>query len=187
MSGSNPTHPVIARGREALARGDLGTAEAAAEERLQSAATDVNALELRSIIQRQRGQIGEAARTLQTVIGIDSRADWAYDDLTQLLLTHGRRADAEHVARAALRANPHNAQAHNLFGLLLSELNDLPSGEWHFRRALELAGLLPSELNDLPSGEWHFRRALEPASPQAPFLMNLALNVLKQGHTDLAD
>jgi len=163
MSGSNPTHPVIARGREALARGDLGTAEAAAEERLQSAATDVNALELRSIIQRQRGQIGEAARTLQTVIGIDSRADWAYDDLTQLLLTHGRRADAEQVARAALRANPHNAQAHNLFGMLLSELNDLPSGEWHFRRALELAG------------------------PKAPFLMNLALNLMKQGRADAAD
>ena len=156
-------HPLILRGREALQRGDLSGVEAAAEERLKTAARDVTALELRSIVQRRRGQIGEAVHTLQTVIGIDSRADWAFNDLTQLLLTHGRRADAEHVARAALRANPHNAQAHNLFGLLLSELNDLPSGEWHFRRALELAG------------------------PQAPFLMNLALNLLKQGRTDLAD
>ena len=155
-------HPLILRGREALQRGDLRSVEAAAKERLKTAARDVNALELRSIVQRRRGQIGEAVRTLQTVIGIDSRADWAFNDLTQLLLAHGRRADAEHVARAALRANPHNAQAHNLFGLLLSELNDLPSGEWHFRRALELAG------------------------PQAPFLMNLALNLLKQGRTDLA-
>jgi len=85
------------------------------------------------------------------------------NDLTQLLLTHGRRADAEQVARAALRANPHNAQAHNLFGMLLSELNDLPSGEWHFRRALELAG------------------------PKAPFLMNLALNLMKQGRAEAAD
>ncbi|TLY67192.1 MAG: sulfotransferase family protein, partial [Gammaproteobacteria bacterium] len=117
-------HPLILRGREALQRDDLRGVEAAAEERLKTAARDVNALELRSIVQRRRGQIGEAVRTLQSVIGIDSRADWAFNDLTQLLLTHGRRADAEHVARAALRANPHNAQAHNLFGLLLSELND---------------------------------------------------------------
>lgn len=160
---ATPPHPLVLRGREALTRGDLGTAETATEERLKTAATDVNALELRSIIQRRRSQIAEAARTLQTVIGIDSQADWAYNDLTQLLLTHGRRAEAEQVARAALRANPHNAQAHNLFGMLLSELNDLPSGEWHFRRALELAG------------------------PTAPFLMNLALNLMKQGRADAAD
>jgi Flp pilus assembly protein TadD len=78
-------------------------------------------------------------------------------------MTHGKPGDAEKVARAALRANPRNAHAHNLFGTILSEMNNLPSGEWHFRSALELSG------------------------PQAPVLMNLGLNLMKQGRVDEAD
>ena len=155
-------HPLVLHGRDALARGDLRTAEADAEERLKTAGRDVNALELRALVQQRRGQFGQAARTLDTVIGIDRRADWAFNDLVQLFMTHGKLGDAEKVARAALRANPENPQGHNLFGYILSEMNDLPSGEWHFRRALELAG------------------------PQAAFLMNLGLNLMKQGRTDEA-
>jgi len=141
----------------------MRAAEAAADERLKLAQRDVEALELRYLIQKNRGQMREAAQTLDTVIGIDSRADWAYNELIQLLMTHGKLADAEQVARAALRANPHNAHAHNLFGTILSELNDLPSGEWHFRRALELGGA------------------------QAALHMNLGINLMKQGRTDEAD
>ncbi len=156
-------HPLVLRGREALQRGDMRAVEAAAEERLKTAGRDVNALELRSIVQQRRGQMGEAARTLQAVIGIDAHADWAHNALIQLLLSHGKLADAEQVARAALRASPSNAQAHNLFGLIVAQLNDLPAAEWHFRRALELA------------------------APQAAVLMNLALALLKQGRTDEAE
>jgi Tfp pilus assembly protein PilF len=156
-------HPLVLRGREALQRGDMRAVEAAAEERLKTAGRDVNALELRFIVQQKRGQFGQAARTLDTVIGIDQRADWAYNELVQLFMTHGKPGDAEKVARAALRANPRNAHAHNLFGTILSEMNNLPAGEWHFRSALELS------------------------SPQAAVLMNLGLNLMKQGRVDEAD
>jgi len=156
-------HPLVLRGREALQRGDMRAVEAAAEERLKTAGRDVNALELRFIVQQKRGQFGQAARTLDTVIGIDQRADWAYNELVQLFMVHGKPEDAEKVARAALRANPRNAHAHNLFGTILSEMNNLPSGEWHFRSALELS------------------------SPQAPVLMNLGLNLMKQGRVEEAD
>ena len=156
-------HPLVLRGREALQRGDMRAVEAAAEERLKTAGRDVNALELRFIVQQKRGQFGQAARTLDTVIGIDQRADWAYNELVQLFMVHGKPEDAEKVARAALRANPRNAHAHNLFGTILSEKNELPAGEWHFRSALELAG------------------------PQGPVLMNLGLNLMKQGRADEAD
>jgi Flp pilus assembly protein TadD len=152
---NRPVHPLVSRGRAA--------AWAAAQERLRADARDIDALELRYLVQQQRGEIGQAAETLQAVIAMDAGADWAFNDLAQLLFTHGRRADAEQVVRAALRANPHNSQAHFLFGTILSELNDLPSGEWHFRRALELAG------------------------PQAPLLTNLAINLMQQGRTDEAD
>src|ERR1700749_2234360 len=150
-------HPLVLKAREALARSEIKSAELAVDERLKVAGRDINALEVRFQIQKHRGQLGEAARTLDTVIGINSRADWAYNELIKLLLTHGKTADAEQVARAALRANPGNAQAHNVFALLISNLNDLPAGEWHFRRALELA----------PS--------------QATFATNLANNLVKQG------
>jgi hypothetical protein len=42
-------------------------------------------------------------------------------------------------------------------------------------------------MNDLPSGEWHLRRALALADPQPPFYANLALNLRKQGRTEEAD
>ena len=160
---SNPPHALVLRAREALTRGDVRSAEAAVDERLKTAGRDINALGLRSLLLQRRGQFGEAARTLQAVIGIDARADWAYCELIQLLLTHHRLADAEQVARAGVRANPDTASCHNAFGLILSEMNDLPSGEWHFRRALAL-------------GE-----------PQAACHMNLGLNLMKQGRIEEAD
>ena len=156
-------HPLVQRGREALARNDLAAASSAAEERLRTDARDVEALEIRYLIHARRGDLAKAAETLQAVIGIAPQADWAFNNLTMLLFSNGRRAEAEQVARAALRANPRNAQGHNLFGTVLSELNDLTAGEWHFRRSLELAG------------------------PQAPVFANLALNLMQQGRAEEAD
>jgi Flp pilus assembly protein TadD len=153
----------VQRGRDALARNDLAATSVAAEERLKADARDVDALELRYLVHVRRGDLTKAAETLQTVIACAPHADWAFNNLTTLLFNNGRRADAEQVARAALRANPRNAQGHNLFGTILSELNDLTSGEWHFRRALELGG------------------------PQAPVLANLALNLMQQGRVEESD
>ena len=160
---SSLPHAVILRGREAFQRGDLPAAAAAAEERLKAAARDIDALELRYLVQKGRGQAIEAVKTLDAVIGIDPHIDWAYNELVQIFMAHGKLEDAGHVARAALRVNPRSAHGHNLFGLVMSEMGNLPPGEWHFRRALELAG------------------------PNAPYLTNLALNLLKQGRPDEAD
>ena len=163
MSAASHAHPLIVRGREAFARGDLQRAEAAAAERLKSAANDVDALELRYLVHKKRGQVREAVQTLDAVIGANPRIEWSYNELAQIFMAAGRLTEAAEVARTALRVNPRSAHAHNLFGLVLSEMNDLPPGEWHFRRALQLAGA------------------------QAQFLMNLALNLLKQGRSDEAD
>jgi Tfp pilus assembly protein PilF len=156
-------HPLVQRAREALARSEIKSAEQAVEERLKTAGRDINALEVRYQIQRHRGQFGEAARTLDAVIGINVRADWAHNELIKLLMAHGKASDAEQVMRAALRANPGNAQAHNMFGALLCDRGDLLAGEWHLRRALE-------------TGE-----------PQAAFLVNLGNNLTRQGRLDEAN
>jgi Tfp pilus assembly protein PilF len=163
MTDDATPHPVIQRGREAFARGELTAAERAAQERLNTEPRDTQALELRFLVYKRRGQAREAVQVLDAVIAADPRIEWAYNELAQLFMAHGKLADAAQVARTALRVNPDSAHGHNLFGLLLSEMNDLPPGEWHFRRALQLAG------------------------PHPPYLMNLALNLLKQGRATEAD
>ena len=112
---------------------------------------------------RERGDLLAATDFLRKTLDQDPLADWAYNELIELLFVRGKRADAEALARVALRVNPRNGQAHQLFGTILSELNDLPSGEWHFRRALELAG------------------------ESGAVLGNLALNLMQQGRTAEAD
>ena len=84
---------------EAALSGDLRRAEAAVEERLRSVGHDIQALELRYLIHQRRGQIGAAAHTLQTVIGIDPGADWARSGLIELALASGKLGDAEQAAR----------------------------------------------------------------------------------------
>jgi tetratricopeptide (TPR) repeat protein len=110
-----------------------------------------------------RGDVKGAAEILTKIIANDRRADWAYNDLITLFATSGRRAEAEQVARRALADNPDNAGAHDRIGTLFSEQNDLPAGEWHFRRALELGG------------------------PNPATLANLALNLMQQGRTAEAE
>ena len=106
-----------------------------------------------------RGDVAGAAKALTGIVAGDRRADWAFINLIALLANHGRRADALVVARRAVVANPDNATAHEQLGTLLSVENDLPAGEWHFRRALETGGT------------------------NAGPLANLALNLMQQGRT----
>ena len=111
---------------------------------------------------RREGDLAAAAETLKTVLKGDPRADWAYNELIELLYAMGRHADAQTLARTALRVNPLNAQAHNLFGTILSQLNDLPAGEWHFRRALEArrrAGAVPRQPGAQPDAAGPHRRS----------------------------
>jgi Tfp pilus assembly protein PilF len=106
-----------------------------------------------------RGDLEGAAKALTDVIASDRHADWAFVNLIALLANHGKRADALAVARRAIVANPGNAAAHDQLGTLLSWENDLPAGEWHYRRALETGGT------------------------NAGPLANLALNLMQQGRT----
>jgi hypothetical protein len=68
-------------------------------------------------------------------------------------------SDALAARAQGARGQSDNAVAHDRIGTLLSEQNDLPAGEWHFRRALELGGPNPAPL------------------------ANLALNLMQQGRT----
>ncbi|MDG2523540.1 sulfotransferase [Caulobacter segnis] len=160
---SPAANPLIQQGRDAIGRGDLASAERAAETRLMTDPRDVDALEIRRLVQEGRGDIDGAVATLRQIITLAPDADWAHDDLVTLFIKHGRMRDAENAVRDALRADPNNPDAHNLFAALLAARNDLPAAEHHTRRALELAG------------------------PHPGVLANLAANLLQQGRVDEAE
>lgn len=157
MTASNGKQLAIARG--ALGRGDVDDALAAVAIALRSDDRNVEALTLRYRIEHQSDHLRDAQKTLALLISIEPRSDWAYNELIRLLWQSGDLGHAERIARVALRMNPDNATANDLFGTILSEMNDLPSGEWHFRRALQLAGRQPE------------------------IAANLALNLMQQGRT----
>jgi tetratricopeptide (TPR) repeat protein len=153
----------LVRAHNAFDGGEFDAAGAVLDNLLDRDPRNIDALALRYRIECARNQHRDAQKTLARLIAIDPHTDWAYNDLVKLLLQSGNRGQAERIARVALRMNPGNAAAHDLFATILSELNDLPSGEWHFRRALQLAG------------------------PQPPVIANLALNLMQQGRTSDAD
>ena len=156
-------HPSVVRGRDALARGDLRAAIAAADERLRSDARDIagprNPLSCPATPGRNGARNANAAKCPRDRsargLGLQRSHPTAVCD--------GPAHRARTRWRAtALRMNPRNAEAHNLFGTLLSESNDLPSGEWHFRRALELGGekrRFPDESCDQPDEAGQARRS----------------------------
>jgi Tfp pilus assembly protein PilF len=78
-------------------------------------------------------------------------------------LARGDVSAAFREAQAALIADPRAAQTHALLGMILSGANDVAAGEWHLRRALEL---------DAPRFEW---------------LVNLAVNLIRQGRAEEAE
>lgn len=165
MTDSQAPSPssLLARARDAFEGNDLEQALATAQQILGLDERNLAAIELCYRVERRRNRLDDAARSLARVISIDPAADWAYNELVRLLYDTGRLADAERIARAALRINFGNAAAHRMFGTLLSERNELPAGEWHFRKAAELA---PDD---------------------AGTLANLALNLMQQGRTGDAE
>jgi Flp pilus assembly protein TadD len=135
-----PPHPLIAQARDFLNRGQVEPALAAARRRLGEAGDDIDALEIVALVHQQRSQPVEAIAVLERIIAFAPSLDWPRDDLAILLAGLGRKAEAEITARAGLRLNDRNPQAHAMLGNLLTERRDLPGGEAAFRKALALVG-----------------------------------------------
>lgn len=80
-----------------------------------------------------------------------------------MLMGKGSLAEAEILARNAVRLAPENPQAHNLMGMVLTEAHKPQLGEFHYRRVLALTGMRDPIL-----------------------LANLAWNLKNQGKMDAA-
>jgi Flp pilus assembly protein TadD len=156
-------HPLVLRGRQAFQARDFTAALSLCGMRLKEAPGDLDALELRAVIQQSRGDLKGAEDTMRQALALDPASAWAVHDLTQMLHAQGQTAAAEAAARHALIVLPDDPQSHLQLAVILAERDDLPAAEFHNRQALALAG------------------------PHPQILVNLALCLYNQGRLDEAE
>ncbi|MGN6374664.1 MAG: tetratricopeptide repeat-containing sulfotransferase family protein [Sphingomonas sp.] len=140
---------LVAAARQALQRGDAAAAMQLATQRLSADPADIDALEVRSIVETQRRDFAAAEATLRAAIAAAPARRWHYADLARLLIVTDRAAEAEAVARAALAADADNADAHAMLGTLLVDRAMPVPGAVHLGRAVALAGRHPQLLGAL--------------------------------------
>ena len=186
----------INRARQAFKEGRFDVAAAIVDELLKTEPACLDALEVKAMALQARGDRTGAERALREAILAAPQRHWPYDDLARLLLDSGRPADAEIVVRAALAADGANANAHAMFGVMLSEREDLMPGAWHLRRAIALAGRHPQLLaglgrnlarqGALEEAEALLREAVERMPDQLLPRVHLAEAVEQRGRLDEA-
>ncbi|MDE2516752.1 MAG: sulfotransferase [Rhodospirillales bacterium] len=180
---------LIARARAALARGGTEAAAELALLVLEDTPGQPDMLELLARIRHAAGQAGAAEALLTRLVGIDPNRLWATMELALLLLRRGAVGQAEAHARNAVRLAPENPQAHNLMGMILTELGRPQIGEYHYRRVLALRGQRDPIL--LANLAWNLKNQGRSAEATALYEESLAAapQVLQTvlGHARLAE
>jgi Flp pilus assembly protein TadD len=135
--------------RRAYQSGQLGTAHAIAVDLLSYDPRNLDALEIKALAEIERGDDAAAEQTLRAALSCARDEGWPYAGLSELLKRNGRLPEAEAVSRAALAANPDDADAHDKLGVLLAMRMKAHDAAAHFRRAIALAGPEPQLLTRL--------------------------------------
>lgn len=130
----------IATARHAVRAGQLDAAARIAAEILRDSPDELDALEIKALVEIERSDHSAAEATLRRAIAIAPGRRWPYADLTRLLMMLGRASDAERVAADASLADPDNPDAHATLAALLAERQNLVAAAAHFERAIALAG-----------------------------------------------
>ena len=100
-------------------------------------------------IRKAEGMQRAAAALIRRIVALDSNNFGATNEVCLLALSTGNLTEAEYHARNAVRIAPDNAQSHNLMGMVMTEAQRAPIGEYHYRRALELGKRDPILLANL--------------------------------------
>ncbi len=158
----NSVAKTFERAQKAQANGDYASARDGLHEVIDQVPTHVPALGLLARFCKAQGETAALEALARRLLKFNSYDGWAACELAGLL--YGRKAldEAEKYARSAVRLDPKNAQAHNVFGMILTERNRLLAAEHHYRKALELH------------------------QPVGKLCANLALNLKRQGKLDEA-
>jgi tetratricopeptide (TPR) repeat protein len=136
----------ISEARNALHAGKLETAASIAASILGEAPDNLDALEIKALVEIEQGDHAAAEASLRSAIALAPERRWPYADLVRLLLKLGRRAEAEQFARAALAADCDNPDAHAMLASILAEREMLVPAASHFEQAIALVGRHPDLL-----------------------------------------
>ena len=139
----------ISLAREALKDAKAGTALGIAAEILRVAPGNLDALEIKALVEIERGDDVAAEESLRLAIKLAPHRRWPYSDLGRLLLKLGRTQDAQWVARSALIADPQSADAHAMLASTFAGEEKLEAAAAHFERAIAIAGRHPQLLLEL--------------------------------------
>jgi Tfp pilus assembly protein PilF len=148
MPSNTASSPIVAA-RRAIEAGRLDDAYRLAAEALRAKRDDIAALEIRAVVETERGDFALAEASLRAALTAAPHKRWPYADLARLLLRMDRAADAEDVARSALIADAANPDAHAMLATLLADRGMLIAATMHFERAIALAGKHPQLLDGL--------------------------------------
>ena len=133
--------PTVAEGEAALARGEVTLAELRAMQALQRVPDHLDALILLYRCCKRTNQPAPRVEgVLRAIVRKDGNLFWATSELAFTLFARGERVECEMHARNAIRLAPRDPQSHGIMGLMLTETNRAPAGEYHFRKVIELAG-----------------------------------------------
>jgi tetratricopeptide (TPR) repeat protein len=168
--------PVAARltreGRKAFMDGNIALAEERAGQALQRVSDYPDALLLMWDCRRRTNPSGaDYEDVLRKIVEHNPAQVEAITELAFLLFSRDERVECEIYARRALRVAPLLPRAHGIMGLIFTETNRAPAGEFHFRRvialegehtrvAVNLANCLKAQGKTEESEHW-FRRATE--------------------------
>jgi tetratricopeptide (TPR) repeat protein len=146
---ANDRQQQLSAARQAVKQRNFDLAGNVAADLLSQKPEDVDALEIKALVEIECGDDKSAEATLRRVISIAPERRWPYADLCRLLLKLGRKRDAEQVARAALEADPENADGHALLASLFAEREQWFEAAAHFEQAMAIAGPHPELLTRL--------------------------------------
>jgi len=111
-------------------------------------------------LRKTQGVFSATEALLKRCLHIDKNSLLCTTELAMTIYQSGRAAEAESYARNGIRLGPRNAQAHNIMGMVLTDMGRQLAGEYHYRKALELH------------------------KPLGKLCANLALNLRQQGRLD---
>ena len=131
---------LVERAIQAWRVGSKAVAERLCLDVLEAAPDRPGALIVLYEIRKAEGATSAAITLARRIVALDPNNFRATNELCLLLLAARGLAEAQALARNAVRIAPDNAQSHNLMGMVMTELHQAAVGEYHYRKALDLAG-----------------------------------------------
>jgi len=155
----------LSAAREAVKQGNIDLAGSIAAALLSQEPDDLDALEIKALVEMEHGDERSAEATLRRAIAIAPERRWPYADLSRLLLKLERKAGAEEVACAALAADSKNADAHALLASLLADRERWFEAAKHFEQAIGIVGHHPQLLTGLGQARLRMGKLEEARAP----------------------